>query len=137
MTNLFIALSIFITVIVIIIYQFMARELSPVVVKNIPLPAFLYWFKSRRINDIFKHCLESGISKIIEDSRYQLTIKFKNDIIIKAWNSNKYYAWLIHGTIIKDGNILLDYNEERPSLKTMALLRKTIDQYYKDLIIQK
>jgi hypothetical protein len=86
------------------------------------------WSFNEGVDEIVDMLLRAGIESGIASlkmSQYDLTIEFCNGKTMRAWNGNKYYAWLGHGRI---GEYV--WSSARPSTEAMVLLRDAIKQYY-------
>jgi len=70
--------------------------------------------------------LSSGIKSINKNSEFEINITFNDETIFKAWNANKWYAWLANATFSAPYN---NYNKVRPSATTMLLLDKAIKNF--------
>lgn len=70
--------------------------------------------------------LRGGISSVTVTNQYLgLIVEFKNGVVLKAWNHNRYYAWLQCGSIGE-----YQWNGGRPAAETMVKLKDAIKDYY-------
>lgn len=70
---------------------------------------------------------------------YDITITFENKdnkVIVSAWNTNKWYAWLSRGYVRVNDKEIYRWDVERPSRKTMNLLLQKILEYNTKHIIK-
>ncbi|WP_196607134.1 hypothetical protein [Pectinatus frisingensis] len=68
--------------------------------------------------------------KEIKVSEFYITIKLNNGDILRLWNGNKYYAWLSKGTFFSTAKGFYQWDDCRPSTRTMVLLRDKISDWY-------
>jgi hypothetical protein len=73
------------------------------------------------LEELLRGCMSSGISDIDLSDSYYLDITFNNTTNLRAWNANKYYAWL------RDGKLnTYSWRDGRPSARTMIELRDMV-----------
>lgn len=75
-------------------------------------------------------CLDSGIVNIAK-SGFHIYILFGNDIILRGWNENRYYAWLKHGQFISPTDTIYKWDHTRPTKKTLVRLYYEIKNHGK------
>ena len=82
------------------------------------------------------------LNKIITDSKlknviindYDMTFVFENDITVRLWNRNKWYAWASRGDIRKKEKFVFSWIDERPRRRTMNKLLELADRFFTDKI---
>ena len=82
------------------------------------------------------------LNKIIADNKlkniildnYDMTFVFENDITVRLWNHNKWYAWACRGVIQKKDRLVFSWDDERPRRKTMNKILKLADRFFIDNI---
>lgn len=80
------------------------------------------------LDEILIISIKSGILKI-NQSHYDIEIFFGNGYCMKAWNANKYHAWLNEGEFyLKDKTY--QWNGFRPKKSTMSYLLKEMSKFY-------
>jgi hypothetical protein len=81
------------------------------------------------LNSILNQCLKSGLKSVNSESSFYATIIFNNGIKFTYWNVNRYYAWLKKGVFeFPDGNTY-NYDDARPSAKTMYKMRRALENF--------
>jgi len=93
------------------------------------LPCFVLNYKANlELSEILYNSLKLGIKsvEIMGEKFYDLRITNVNDIIFELWNSNKYYSWLCRGRIIKNGQVIYQWEEESISRECMFKIRELI-----------
>lgn len=66
--------------------------------------------------------------------KYYITIEFSNGVFFKAWNENKYYAWLQNGRFYKETGEDIFKSSDMVSIKTMYLLREAIQRFFREKV---
>lgn len=92
--------------------------------------------------------LDTLLNKILDSNRItdyieercHFTIEFEDGTTVKAWNNNKWYAWMCIGEIkISDNkntcNYTYKWNDKRPKRKTMNRMLAALDSFKIDKFI--
>lgn len=62
------------------------------------------------------------------NDEYTITLRFGNNILVEAWNSGRYYAWLSEGKVITNGKLFFTWCDGRPRRKTMNRLLELMNE---------
>lgn len=82
------------------------------------------------LDSLLKSGLESGIKNIYTNDAFFITVEFNNGLTMRAWNVNKYYAWLHEGIFTFPDGKCYRWQDGRPKRKTMARLYKSLRNFF-------
>lgn len=72
-----------------------------------------------------RHILTVPIQSVSEtEDVYYLTVRLIDGTTLKLWHMNRFYAWLMCGTITYPSGYVYTWDKVRPTAKTMWLVRR-------------
>lgn len=87
--------------------------------------------KDDYLDFLLSRCIKSGLKKVEQIDEFYALATFNNGIKYNYWNTCKYFAWLADGKIGE-----YEYQEGRPSRRTMRKFREILIKYDLDKIKQ-
>ena len=89
---------------------------------------------SEELDAVLSETLNTRKLEKAEYDGYYVTLHFEGGVSIKAWNENRYFAWLASGTVEKDGETILRWDGARPRRRTMNRLLKLLERHVLEMI---
>lgn len=77
---------------------------------------------------LLKVHMKTGI-KSVDEGYHHINVVFNSGAVLKAWNANKYYAWLSDGSITYTDN-KFTWADVRPKRGTMYDLKCLLTGYF-------
>jgi hypothetical protein len=65
---------------------------------------------------------------------YYFYMDFENGYCLKAWDTNKWYAWMCRGSISRNGELIFEWCEDRPRRRTFRRFRRLYRKYSKSSV---
>lgn len=84
---------------------------------------------SEELDAVLRKALNTRKLEKAEYDEYYVTLHFEGGVRIKAWDVNRYFAWLARGSVEKDGETILRWDGARPRRKTMNRLLKLLERH--------
>lgn len=84
---------------------------------------------SEELDTVLREALNTLKLEKAEYGEYYVTLHFEGGVSIKAWDENRYFAWLVRGSVEKDGETILRWDGVRPRRRTMNRLLKLLKRH--------
>lgn len=89
---------------------------------------------SEELDAVLRETLNTRKLEKAEYGEYYVTLHFEGGVRIKAWDENRYFAWLARGTVEKYGETILRWDGARPRRRTMNRLLKLLKRHVLEMI---